>query len=250
MHYLHTVVKMDERLLLHLPFLIGPMERSQMDSWLPYGERSSFVCIGNGRHLPNVDAIHWLKEAIWPLIAKELPLVSLKVYGAYLPQRIKQLHDPKNRFLVLGRANDAIGVLGEARVSLAPLRFGAGIKGKLTDSMCSGTPSVTTYIGAEGMHDGLPWSGAIADGAMDFAQKAIDLYNNRGAWEQAQRNGIEILKKGYDRVTLEDRFLKKLEKIRTGLEEHRNGNFIGSMLMHHTIASSKYLSKWIEAKNP
>ena len=94
--------------------------------------------------LPNIDAIRWLKNEIWPLVRKQLPTVNLRIYGAYLPESILQLHQPKEGFLVLGRADNAKEVLGEARVSLAPLRFGAGIKGKLVDSMICGTPSVTT----------------------------------------------------------------------------------------------------------
>ncbi|MEH6680161.1 MAG: glycosyltransferase [Sediminicola sp.] len=250
MSLLRSIIKVHESLLLHLPFLMAPPSPGTINAWKSYEERADFVCIGNGMHLPNVDAIRWLNSDIWPLIRSRLPLAKVRIYGAYLPKIVQQMHRPDQGFLIMGKAGNALSVLEQARLNLAPLRFGAGIKGKLTDSMCAGTPSITTDIGAEGMHDGLPWSGAIANDKEDFAQKALDLYTDPLAWGKAQRNGIDIIRTIYDKEILESRFMQRLNTLRNGLEEHRNQNFIGSMLMHHTLASSKYFSKWIEAKNP
>ena len=87
----------------------------------------------------------------------------MNVYGAYPKQQVEEWHQPLQGFLVHGRAKDANEVMKQSRVCLAPLRFGAGLKGKLVDSMLNGTPSVTTSMGAEGIHGSLEWPGAIAD---------------------------------------------------------------------------------------
>ncbi|MET7029198.1 glycosyltransferase [Sediminicola luteus] len=242
-------MKIDEKLLLQLPFMLGNIGESDKMQWMPFEDREDFVCIGNGKHAPNLDAIRWLKTEIWPLVRKQLPTVNLKIYGAYLPESILQLHQPKEGFLVLGRANDAKEVLGQARVSFAPLRFGAGIKGKLVDSMICGTPSVTTDVGVEGMHAHLPWGGKVSNDAESLAENAIALYTDKKLWTKCQSNGEAIINQLYDKSILEEKLLSRINETLNSLEEHRASNFIGSMLMHHSMASTKYMAKWIEAKN-
>lgn len=242
-------IKIDEKLLLHLPFMLDSIEESDKMQWSPFEDRKDFICIGNGKHAPNIDAIRWLKNEIWPLVRKQLPTVNLRIYGAYLPESILQLHQPKEGFLVFGRAEKAKEVLGEARVSLAPLRFGAGIKGKLVDSMICGTPSVTTDVGIEGMRADLPWSGKVSNDAHTLAKNAIALYDNRELWTKCQNNGVTIINQLYDKRKLQGHLLKRINETINNLVEYRTTNFIGSMLMHHSMASTKYMAKWIESKN-
>lgn len=249
MQLLQEVLKIEGNLLLHLPFMVNAITENDTGKWLSFEKRADFVCIGNGKHAPNVDAIVWLKKEIWPLIHKALPKSRLYVYGSYLPNGVKQLHRPKEGFMVMGRAASSQEVVGSARISLAPLRFGAGIKGKLTESMLCGTPSVTTVIGAEGMHGDFPWNGKIEDGPEAFAEAAIQLYTDRTIWITAQQKGITLINKYYNKEMLTDRLSSKIADIQDDLETHRCQNFIGSMLMHHTMASTKYLAKWIAAKN-
>jgi glycosyltransferase involved in cell wall biosynthesis len=134
-------------------------------------------------------------------------------------------------------------------VLLAPLRLGAGLKGKLVEAMQCGTPSVTTSIGAEAMHGNLSWCGSIADSPEDFAQAAMQLYSDKTSWEIAQQNGVEIIKQIYPKEELGKAFIQRLEELQANLENHRQQNFIGSMLMHHTLRSTEFMSRWIEAKN-
>ncbi|MEB8345475.1 glycosyltransferase [Flavobacteriaceae bacterium KMM 6898] len=242
-------IKIDEKLLLHLPFMLDPIEDNDQLRWLPFEERKDFICIGNGKHIPNIDAIRWLKTEIWPLVRKQLPSINLNIFGAYLPESILQLHQPKDGFLVMGRAANAKEVVGRARVSLAPLRFGAGIKGKLVDSMLCGTPNVTTEIGVEGMHSKLSWSGKVSNDAETFAKNAVSLYTNKEVWKKCQANGVTIINQLYNRNELEGLLERRINDTINTLIEHRTSNFIGSMLMHHTTASTKFMAKWIEAKN-
>ena len=129
---------------------------------------------------------------------------------------------------------------------LAPLRFGAGIKGKLIESMRHGVPSVTTPIGAESMHGELPWNGSIEDDALTFANAAVVLYTDSQKWQTAVDNGNQILEV---RFTKRDNgFITKLEELYLELEVHRKQNFLGNLLHHHQFQATKFMSKWIELK--
>ena len=164
--------------LLHLcPLMVDGVP----ETFVPYAQRQHFLSIGNFRHAPNWDAVLWMKTTVWPLIRQQLPDAQLHIYGAYTPPKATALHNPAQGFHVLNWAEDALAVMRQARVCLAPLRFGAGIKGKIADAMLCGTPNVTTPVGAEGMHGDLPWAGAIATSASALAAAAVELYRNEAA---------------------------------------------------------------------
>jgi glycosyltransferase involved in cell wall biosynthesis len=241
--------KIDKSLLYYLPFLVDAIDTQTVDSWPKFGERSDFVFIGNFLHEPNWNAVQFIKESIWPIIRKQLPQVSMKIYGAYASQKVVQLHKPTENFLVLGRAENAAEVVRNAKVVLAPLRFGAGAKGKLIEAMQCGTPSVTTAIGAESMNGDLPWNGIIADHPEAIAAAAVALYNDQNLWEQSQQNGIVIVNGRYSESLFGAAFIARIRDVQNTLQQHRQANFFGSILQHHTLASTRYMSKWIEAKN-
>ncbi|MFY8274660.1 glycosyltransferase [Pseudoalteromonas sp. SSDWG2] len=246
MQLLREVFKVEDALVHHLPFLVD------LDS-LPkhpraFDERQHFMTIGNFRHAPNWDAVLYLQQ-IWPLIRKQLPKAELHIYGSYPPPKATALHNPKTGFLIKGWADDALDVMSKARVCLAPLRFGAGIKGKLLEAMITATPSVTTTIGAEGMHKELPWNGEIHDQPQQFADAAVRLHQDYDAFTCAQRQGRAILEQVYDKQALSLVLLDKIDNLRGNLAAHRQANFTGQMLKHHTMRSTQYMAQWIEAKN-
>ncbi|TMM57361.1 glycosyltransferase family 4 protein [Maribacter algarum] len=249
MYLLKDVLRMDESILIYLPFLLDPISKEEEQTWNSFENRVDFSCVGNGKHAPNVDAIVWLKSEIWPLIRKQLPKANLKIYGAYLPERIRQMHTENEGFLVKGWAENVNEVFNQARVNLAPLRFGAGLKGKLIDAMQNGTPSVTTSVGAEGMHGDLDFNGQIAETSENIAASAIELYKNQSLWEEAQTNGFEIINTLYDKSVWIEKLDAKIGSVQKDLETHRKNNFVGAILGHQTMASTKYMSKWIEEKN-
>jgi glycosyltransferase involved in cell wall biosynthesis len=236
--------KIDESLLIYLPLFAGKDLKQTS-----FQQRTDFVFIGNFLHEPNWNSVLYLRETIWPLIHKKLPEVKLKIYGAYPSQKVLQLHNVKTNFLVQGRAENASKVIATSRIMLAPLRFGAGIKGKLLEAMQYGTPSITTSIGAESMHDELPWNGFIEDDPQEFANKAVQLYNDEKRWNNCQENGFEILKNKFSKNLYESKFRDKINYLGNNLKEHRNNNFIGQILQYHTLRSTEYMSRWIEAKN-
>jgi glycosyltransferase involved in cell wall biosynthesis len=249
MELLKSVFKIDKELLYYLPLLLESIDISTIQDLPSFEDRKNFVFIGNFLHEPNWNAVQYLKETIWPLIRKQMPEAILQIYGAYPSQKVLQLHQPKDGFHIMGRADDAQEVVRNAKVVLAPLRFGAGIKGKLVEAMQCGTPSVTTTIGAESMCDDLPWNGFIADESQAFADKAVELYQDRNLWLKAQENGFRIIEKRYLKSLFEIDFVEHVLKVQTHLKQHRLHNFIGTLLQHHTLTSTKYMSRWIEEKN-
>ncbi len=239
--------------LLHYLPLLSDFNAEQAAQWLPYEARQHCVVVGNFRHAPNWDAVQYLRSEIWPLIRRQLPRVECHIYGAYPPPKALQLHSEKLGFLVKGWADDADAVVKKARLCLAPLRFGAGQKGKLVAAMECGTPSVTTTVGAEGMHGDLAWSGSvIADSEQlttNFAAEAAALYQDPDRWATAQQQGSTLLLTRFQARDYLPQFTRCVADLRQDVTGHRQKHFNGLMLRHHTIKSHQYMSQWIAAKN-
>jgi len=216
---------------------------------VPFEARANFIHIGNFRHAPNWDAVLWLKTAIWPLIREQLPAAQLHIYGAYTPPKATALHNPAQGFHVMNWAEDALKVMSAARICLAPLRFGAGIKGKIVDAMLTGTPNVTTPMGAEAMNGQEPWPGAVTRTARDFADQAVQLHNDKALWLQAQANAQNLLASRYQQSLHGPALIQRLLDCQRDLASIRRDNFTGSMLRHHHHKSTQYMAQWIEAKN-
>jgi O-antigen biosynthesis protein len=238
-----------QNILFYLPFMLKKISEEKKGQLLQFDERRDFISIGNFLHEPNKDAVIQLKKEIWPMIRSKIKDAKIHIFGAYIPQQILELHNEKEGFLVHGRAVSAKEEIGNARVLLAPIRFGAGIKGKFTDAMQVGTPAVTTSLGAEGMPGNLEWNGEIADDPEKFSEAAVKLYQDELLWKKAQENGFEILNQHFSEALHSERLRGKLREISENIEEHRNSNFTGLMLQHQSLSSTKYLSKYIEAKN-
>lgn len=241
---LQNQFKVSKELLYYLPIFAERL------SEIPSCDvRKDFVFIGNFLHEPNWDCVKYLSETIWPLLHKKLPEAKMLVYGAYPSQKVLELHKPKQNFYIKGRADNAFEVIKNAKVVLAPIRFGAGIKGKLLEAMQCGTPSVTSSIGAEAMAGDFEWNGFVKDNPNAFVEAAVQLYEDEKLWQQCQENGFEILDNRYRKLLFEKEFIAEINSLLDNLKEHRNKNFIGSILQHHLLSSTKYISKWIEEKN-
>lgn len=236
-------------LVYYLPFLEEEIDENKVNAWKSFDEREHLMFIGNFIHEPNWNCVQVLKNRIWPLLRKELPKVEMHIYGAYPTQKVLQLNNPKERFFIKGRANNAKETMEKYKVLVAPIQFGAGVKGKFVDAMQTGTPNVTTLVGAEAMQDGLSWNGFIADSDEDFVTKVVTLYKNKPIWDFAQKNGIELLNSNYNRVKFKAAFFEYFDAIEKYLTLHRQQNFFGQILQHHTNQSTKYMSLWIEQKN-
>ena len=241
--------KIDKSLLYYLPFLLEPISESETKQLPKFEAREHFITIGNFLHAPNYDAVLYLKQTIWPLIRQQLPKAELHIYGAYESQKVTQLNNKKEGFLIKGFAEDVNEVMQNAKVCLASLRFGAGLKGKLIDAMQNGTPCVMSSIAAEGMFGNLEANGFIDDNPDAFANKAVELYSNFEIWKQHQENGFKVLNQRFSQLDFEAEFSSHIESLCENLKTHRQQNFIGQLFMHQTLQSTKYMSKWIEFKN-
>jgi hypothetical protein len=222
-----------------------PLVYEVPDECADLASREHFVFIGNFRHLPNADAVCALHDRIWPRIRAVLPQAELHVYGAYPPRRFMDLSDGASGFIVKGPARDSVDTLAGYRVSLAPLGFGAGLKGKILDSCRAGTPVITTPVGAEGIFK-LPHPGVAMDEA-SFVASAIELYQHEAVWQAHQASARETL--STFSPALLHQGMERLQDIRSDLQAIRAADHTGQAFWQQTLRSSEYFSRWIMAKN-
>jgi len=248
MQLLTETFKVDASILYYLPFMVNSISIDELNAFPKFSERKHFVSIGNFSHEPNWQTVLQLKK-LWKSIKKALPEAEMHIYGAYVSEKAKQLHTEKEGFIIKGRAKSVESVFNSAKVLLAPIPYGAGLKGKLVESMQFGLPNVTSKIGAEAMHGTLNWNGFITNSDEKFIEKAIALYSNEVFWNTAQENGVELVNKRYKKALFETEFVLTINDLLTNLNKHRNQNFLGQILQHQSLQSTKFMSRWIELKN-
>lgn len=236
-------------ILMVLPFMEHVVQQEDIANWKSFDDRAGFVFIGNFIHEPNWQTVRQIKTQIWPLLRKRLPKVKMHIYGAYPSAKVLQLHNDKECFLVHGRAEDALEVISQAKVLLAPIPFGAGIKGKFVDAMRVGTPSITTTVGAEAMQNEMEWCGFVENDIEEIVNKAVELYHTEEVWKAKQQAGIKLLAANYNAAQLTTSFYTCVHTIFCDLYKHRKSNFLGQVFKHHSALSSKYMGLWIEEKN-
>ena len=226
-----------------------PMWSESISDFNTFSERTHFMFIGNFMHEPNWDCIRYLKTEIWPSIRKNLKNIELHIYGAYPSEKVFQLNNEKEGFIVKGRADDVNEICQYYRLMLAPLRFGAGVKGKFIDAMRNGLPSITTTIGAESMIETSCWPGFVSNNMYEIISESIKIYTNEEYWNDLSSSAISIHN---DKFTVQNwpiLFIEKVKDYQKNIKIIRQRNFTGAMLMHHTLQSTKFMSKWIELKN-
>lgn len=241
--------RVPKELLLFVPFLEEVVTEEAEQNWKRFEERAGFVFIGNFIHEPNWQTVLRIKNEIWPLLRQRLPKVKMDVYGAYPSEKVFQLHNEKQGFLIHGRAEEALEVIENARVMLAPISFGAGLKGKFVDAMQVGTPSITTSMGAEAMKMGMEWGGFIEDELNAMVDKAVLLYTDPEVWSEKQQLGIGLLNAKYADGSHAVRLQEKIQEVFTDLDKHRQAYFLGQVMKHSASQNTKYMGLWIEEKN-
>lgn len=249
MQLLTKTFNIDASILYYLPFLEETREETDLKRWNSYEARKNFMFIGNFIHEPNWRTVQYLKTTIWPILRKELPGTALHIYGAYASEKVYQLHQPKENFFIMDRAEDAQETMAQYRVLLAPIPFGAGIKGKFIDAMQSGTPSVSSKIGAEDMTLDGQWNGFIADAPNEFVSYAKQLYSDPQAWNAAQKRGLTIHNGLFSKTQHTMAFRQTVTTLQSKISSHRQKNFISQILNNQIHNSLKYMSLWIEEKN-
>jgi len=157
------------------------------DRGLGFAQRSDLLFVGNMAHTPNADAVHYFMREIYPRIHEARPDVKVKIIGDDPAGEIRGYDSPQ--VSVLGYVPVIESLLERTRVFVAPLRFGAGIKGKIGEAMSYGLPVVTTSIGAEGFGLTHGVDVMIADEAQAFADAVVQLYASKELWGTLANNG-------------------------------------------------------------
>ncbi len=236
---------LEPRKLAVAPLLFAPENMRSLDELLGFATRSDFCVLGSFRHAPNRDAVRWLRAEVWPRIRARLPTAKVDVWGSYLDKQSASLHSPPDGFFMRGTL-PKLSRLEQYRVSLAPLRFGAGVKGKVIAALSHGTPVVTTPIGSESVG---AWPGSHCVDAEQLAERAAALYVGEAHWKEAQQRGREALT--VDLFTAPE---GRAALARAVLARHRvflkdrERDVTMAVLLDARCRATEFMARWIEAK--
>ncbi len=171
----------------HVPIDVLPNIHQPVKEQKQFQETEHLLFVGNFAHPPNTDAVRFLVQNIFPKIKAQLPQVKLYIVGNNPTPEIQGLQN--DDIIVTGYVPDLKPYLLKARVSVSPLRYGAGMKGKIGEALSYGLPVVTTSVGAEGMDLVHETHALIADEPTAFAQAVVRLYKDRTLWEKLSQQG-------------------------------------------------------------
>ncbi len=171
-----------------VPIDIVPNIHEPVNASPSFDATRDLLFVGNFAHPPNADAVKYFVQEIFPAVKKELPDVKFYVVGNNPTPQIVALNG-KNDVVVTGFVADLEPYLTRARISVSPLRYGAGMKGKIGQALSYGLPVVTTSVGAEGMKLKDGEHVLIADDPKTFARKVVELYKNSKLWNRLSRQG-------------------------------------------------------------
>jgi len=160
-----------------------------------FSERKDIYFVGGYQHPPNVDAACWFVNEIWPLIHAQLPDMQFHLIGSKAPEQVRSLQGEGVVFH--GFVESLQPFLNDCRMAVAPLRYGAGVKGKVNMSMAHGQPVVTTPAGAEGLFAEHGRELLVAEDAESFAREVIRLYQDGDLWQRVSEASIENVEKHF-----------------------------------------------------
>ena len=165
-----------------------------------FAQRKGLFFIGSFGHTPNVEAAHYLVDQVLPLVIEQLPDIQLDLVGSQMTDDVAAL--ASEHVNPIGYVEDVTPCFEQARVFVAPLLHGAGMKGKVGQSLSFGLPVVTTPIGAEGIGliDGD--SALISDQAAGLAERIVQAYSDEALWQRLSRNGQAIIEQHYSPATV------------------------------------------------
>ncbi|MFA6301561.1 MAG: glycosyltransferase [Legionella sp.] len=168
----------------------------------PFAYRKDIAFVGGYQHKPNVDAVHYFASHIMPILRKQLPGVRFHIIGSNIPPEFQTL--ACNDIIIKGFVNDLNKYLSTIRLMVAPLRYGAGVKGKVATSLSIGLPAVATPIAVEGMFLSHKENILVADNAQDFATAISTLYGDENLWNKLSLNGLEFAEKNWGKQAIWD----------------------------------------------
>jgi glycosyltransferase involved in cell wall biosynthesis len=174
-----------------------------------FGERNGMLFVGGFSHLPNQDAVLWFLKEVYPLMAKKLPDLHVTIAGNAPTDEIKAR--ASEAILVTGRVSEEElrSLYNKVKVVVAPLRIGAGVKGKVVESLRMGVPVVTTKIGVQGL-PGYEDAIAVADDPADFAKAVQDLLQDDALWQRRRDAGLKYYRENFSESVVAPKVLALL----------------------------------------
>jgi glycosyltransferase involved in cell wall biosynthesis len=176
-----------------------------------YDERGDIVYLGGFIHTPNVDAVLYFANEVWPLISQKLPGAQFVIAGPDAPDKIKGL--ASDTIIVKGFVEDLGSLFKTAKLSVAPIRYGAGIKGKVLTSLGYGVPCVATSIAAEGIGLTNDENILIADTPIAFAEAVVKVFTTPEIWDLLSRNSLNFIRQNYSHSVISSRLLDVFKEL-------------------------------------
>jgi glycosyltransferase involved in cell wall biosynthesis len=178
-----------------------------------FHRREGIGFLGGFGHPPNVDAVDWFLSDVWPEVRAQKPDARFVLAGSKMPDRFKAL-DGKNGVKVLGFVETVDIFFSEVRASVAPLRYGAGAKGKVAASLALGTPCITTPIGAEGMGLTPGVDVLVSEDAKGFVRHILAMLDDENRWNDVRQAGVEFARRETSREVVRARLSDMLAQLK------------------------------------
>jgi glycosyltransferase involved in cell wall biosynthesis len=196
--------------------VVSPVEKNLLEQELPhvkveilsnihepvedthgFEQRQHLLFVGGFQHLPNVDAVQWFVNEVWPIVQAGAPELKVRIVGSQMPALLQKLDVPGVE--MLGFVQDLDPLLSHSRISIAPLRYGAGVKGKINQAMAHGMPVVATSMAVEGMDLLHEEHVLVGDSPQDFAREILRLYSDEALWNTLVKNGKANIHRTFSR---------------------------------------------------
>jgi glycosyltransferase involved in cell wall biosynthesis len=193
--------------VFHLPY-----SRDIVENVAPFEGRDGILFVGGFQHQPNVDAVHYFVSEIWPLVLKDLPNAMFHIVGSNAPIEIQNL--ASKNIVFHGFVKDLGPLLQAVKINIVPLRYGAGIKGKLGAAMACGLPSVSTKMGVEGMGLKDKVNGVlISDRVDEMAKNIIKIHRDRALWRRLSKAGIHFADNQFGKKRLHNNLMDLFKEV-------------------------------------
>ena len=168
-----------------------------------FKQRKDILFVGNFRHPPNQDGLQWFLQTIWPVVHAKQPEITLNIAGASAPEHLVKMSEHRN-VVFHGQVSDIENHIDNARINIAPLRYGAGAKGKISQALASGLPTIATTVAADGMYLTNNESILLADDVKAFANALLALHEDENLWGRLSENGYHVAGKFFSEQAVAD----------------------------------------------
>lgn len=200
---------------------IVPLVHATAPAGPSFAQRQGILFVGGYQHPPNLDAIEYFLDEILPLLARRLPGLTVHIVGSNTPERLQRRASPQ--ILVHGYVAHLDDLLDQVRLSIAPLRYGAGVKGKVNQSMAHGVPVVATTIATEGMHLEDGRNVMVGDTPAAFADALHLIYTDADLWNRVAAAGLENIEQHFSFAAVRQQLMTSLEGLVPDLLTQQRG---------------------------